>query len=99
MKKTTKRLLFPIFMATIIFTAACSAKTDTDNKKAPASGATKSDTQQKTQEKDSDNIKLKTLSGYEMDSKSLFTQSDYRYKCVEFFLHLLRKRNGDTGVG
>ncbi|MFR1053861.1 MAG: hypothetical protein ACLSFB_05105 [[Clostridium] scindens] len=33
MKKTTKRLLFPIFMATIIFTAACSAKTDTDNKK------------------------------------------------------------------
>ena len=76
MKKTTKRLLFPIFMATIIFTAACSAKTDTDNKKAPASGATKSDTQQKTQEKDSDNIKLKTLSGYEMDSKSLFTQSE-----------------------
>ena len=75
-EKNNEKAAFPYFMATIIFTAACSAKTDTDNKKAPASGATKSDTQQKTQEKDSDNIKLKTLSGYEMDSKSLFTQSD-----------------------
>lgn len=74
--KKTKRMLFPIFMATIIFTAACSTKTDTDNKKAPTNGAAKSDTQQNTQEKDSDNIKLKTLSGYEMDSKILFTQSE-----------------------
>ncbi len=58
-------------MATIIFTAACSAKVGTDTKKAPANNAAKNeaaknDTRQQTQEKDSDNIKLKTLSGYEM---------------------------------
>lgn len=76
MKKATKGLLFPLLMATVILTAACSASTGTDTADSSSKDTVKKTEKQQTQESDSDNIKLKTLSGYEMDSKNLFTQSE-----------------------